>query len=287
MEMTSPAPPAEPLLRLRPLSLGELLDDVFRVYRRHFWLLVSIALLVSLPALALQFASGSASQFGFVLSLLNNLSSPDALAAREAPGLPNLAVVALTYLVLIALVPFTLAAIPRATIDIALGRPVTVLSTLAGVARRYWRLMGLALLFVLVSPALLCLPLFVWLVVRWIVAIPALLAEDVGPITALDRSWALTRNNWWRLFGILVLIYLLTSVVSGALGVFSFPVAVVIPFIPAFVRGAIVLTVETVASAVVQPALYLCVTLLYFDLRIRQEYFDLDQLARLAVPPAR
>ena len=191
----------------------------------------------------------------------------------------------LTYLVSFALIPFTLGAIPRASIDIVLGRPVSVGSTLTGVARRYWRLMGLTLLYVLISPLALCFPVFVWLFVRWIVAIPALLAEDVGPVRALDRSWTLTRNHWWRLFGILLLIYLLTYVISGALGVISFPVAVAVPFVPPFVRGAIILTVETVASAVVQPALFLCVTLLYFDLRIRHEHYDLDQLARLAVPP--
>lgn len=283
--MTGGAAPAEPLLRLRPLGLGEILDDVFRVYRRHFWVLVSIALIVALPGLALQFASGSATQFGFLLSILNNLNNPEALAARQPPDLPNLAVLALTYLVLIALIPFTLGAIPRASIDIVLGRPVTVGSTLAGVARRYWRLMGVTVLYVLISPLALCLPVFVWLFVRWIVAIPALLAEDVGPVMALDRSWTLTRNHWWRLFGILLLIYLLTYVISGALGVFSLPVAVAVPFIPPVVRGAIILTVGTVAGAVVQPALYLCVTLLYFDLRIRREHYDLDQLARLAVPP--
>ena len=285
MDVTGSAAPAEPLLRLRPLGLGELLDDVFRVYRRHFWLLVAIAILVALPGLAVQFASGSASQFGFLISILNDLNNPDALAAREPPGLPNLALLGLTYLVLIALVPFTVAAIPRAAIDIVLGGPVTVRSTLAGVARRYWGLMGVAVLYVLISPLAICLPAFVWLFVRWVVAIPALLAEDVGPVRALDRSWTLTRNHWWRLFGILLLIYLLTTVVSGALGVFAFPIALAVPFIPAFARGAIILTVETVASAVVQPALYLCVTLLYFDLRIRHEHFDLDQLARLAVAP--
>jgi len=285
MEVTGAGAPAEPLLRLRPLGLGEILDDVFRVYRRHFWVLVSIALLVALPGLALQFASGSASQFGFVLSILGNLNSPGVLAAQQPPGVPDLPVLAVAYLVAIALVPFTLGAIPRASIDIVLGRPVSIGSTLAGIARRYWRLMGLTLLFVLISPLAICLPVFVWLFVRWIVAIPALLAEDVGPIRALDRSWTLTRNHWWRLFGILVLIYLLTSVVSGALGVFSLPVAVAVPFIPPLVRGAIILTVETAASAVVQPALYLCLTLLYFDLRIRREHYDLDQLARLAVPP--
>ena len=283
--MTTPRVPAPPLLRLRPLGLGELLDDVFRVYRRHFWLLVAIALIVSLPTLAFQFASGSATQFGFALTILGNLGNPDGLVGTQPPGLPNLALLALGYVVLIVLIPFTLGAIPRAAVDIVLGNPVGVRSTLAGVARRYWALMGLALLYVLISPLLFCLPVFVWLFVRWVVAIPALLTEGVGPIRALDRSWVLTRAHWWRLFGILALIYLLTWVLSNALGVFALPLAIVVPFVAPEVRGAIILTVETLASAVVEPALYLCVTLLYFDLRIRREHFDLDELARQAVMP--
>lgn len=280
-------PPAEPLLRLRPLGLGEILDDVFRVYRRHFWLLAAIALLVSLPALLLQFASGSADQFGFFVTALGSLANPNGLLRQTPPPPPNPALLGLSYVVVILIVPFTLGAITRAAIDLVQGGPVGVRSALAGVARRYWGLLGLSALYLLLSPLALCLPVFIWLFVRWAVAIPVMLAEGVGPIRALDRSWTLTRGNWWRLFGILLLMYLLTSVVSGALGAFALPLAVAVPFIPAAVRGAIILTVDTLAGAVVQPALYLCVVLLYFDLRIRRESFDLDQLARQAVgPPA-
>lgn len=283
----SPNAAAEPLLRLRPLGLGEILDDVFRVYRRHFWLLATIALLISLPTLLLQFASGSADQFGFVVSALTSLANSGGLLPSTPPAPPNLALLGLSYLVLVLIVPFTLGAITKAAIDLVLGGPVGVRSVLAGVARRYWALLGLSALYVLLSPLVLCLPVFIWLFVRWGLAIPAMLAEGVGPIRALDRSWTLSRGHWWRLFGVLLLMYFLTSVVSGALAAFALPLAIAVPFVPAVVRGAIILTVDTLAGAVVQPALYLCVVLLYFDLRIRRESFDLDQLARQAAgPPA-
>jgi hypothetical protein len=71
-----PAPPPEAggsfTLRLRPLGFGELLDEVFRVYRRHFWLFVSIALVLALPTLVLQIVSGQADQIGFTASLLSS-----------------------------------------------------------------------------------------------------------------------------------------------------------------------------------------------------------------------
>ncbi|HXM57301.1 MAG TPA: hypothetical protein VOB72_18025, partial [Candidatus Dormibacteraeota bacterium] len=146
---------AEPLLRLRPLGLGEILDDVFRVYRRRFWLLVTIALLVSLPGLLLQFASGSADQFGFAISLLGSIANPGALVGRQPPSPPNLALVGLTYVVIVLVVPFTLGAVTMAAVDLVQGNPVDVRSALAGVARRYWALLGLSLLYVLISPLLL------------------------------------------------------------------------------------------------------------------------------------
>jgi len=181
--------------------------------------------------------------------------------------------------------PFTIGAITQAAIDLMLGSPVSVRSALLGVARRYWALLGLSALFLLISPLALCLPVLVWLAVRWSVAVPAMLAEGVGPIRALDRSWTLTRGSWWRVFGILLLMYLLQSAVSGAFGVLAFPLAIAVPFLPQFVRGAMLLSLTTAASAVVLPVIYLCIALLYFDLRIRRESFDLDQLARQAVSP--
>jgi membrane-anchored glycerophosphoryl diester phosphodiesterase (GDPDase) len=281
----SAAPAGPSLLRLRPQGLGEILDDVFRIYRRHFGLLLAVALIVAVPSLLIQVASGSADQFGFLLVALPNLADPSRTAGLPQPPTPNLALLGLSYLVVILVVPFTLGAIAQAAVDLLQGRPVSVRSALAVVGRRYWALLGLSALYLVISPLFLCLPVFVWLLVRWSVAIPALLAEGVGPIRALDRSWTLTRGNWWRMFGILLLMYLLTNVISGALGAFALPVAVVVPFVPAMVRGAIVITAQTLAAAAVQPALYLCIALLYFDLRIRHESFDLDQLARQAVSP--
>src|SRR5262249_5331274 len=200
--MSAPPPPEAPLLRLRPLSFGELLDDVFRIYRRHFLLLAAISLVVTVPSLLLQLASGSAGPLGFTLSILSNLGNPDVLNGAQPPSLPNVGLLVASYVVVIALVPFTLAAIPGAVIDIVLGYRVTVGSALLRVLRRYWALIALAGLYVLVSPVAICFPVAIWLFIRWVVAIPAMLAEGVGPIRGLDRSWTLTRDNWWRLFGI-------------------------------------------------------------------------------------
>jgi len=243
MSTIGPAPPApapsEPLLRLRPLGLGEVLDDIFRIYRRHFGLLCAIGLLVSVPSLLIQFTTGSVANLGFLFNVFGNL-----------------------------------------------GNPVSVRSAFAGVARRYWALLGQTLIVVVaLVPLVLCFPVAIWIGVRWVVGVPALLAEGIGPLKGLGRSWTLTRGNWWRLFGTLLLVYLLQAVISTALGALGLPLGFAIPFISPVVRAAIVLTISTAASALTLPVVYLCIVLLYFDLRIRREHFDLDQLARQAVPP--
>ncbi len=283
-----PAPaPSEPLLRLRPLGLGEILDDIFRIYRRHFGLLCAIGLLVSVPSLLIQFATGSVANLGFLFNVFGNLGNPQPSSTLVAPGRPNLQLFGLSYLVLLALLPFSIGAVSRAAIDIALGNPVSVRSAFAGVARRYWALLGQTLIVVVaIVPLVLCFPVAIWIGVRWVVGVPALLAEGIGPLKGLGRSWTLTRGNWWRLFGTLLLVYLLQAAISTALGALGLPLGFAIPFISPVVRAAIVLTVSTVAGALTLPVVYLCVVLLYFDLRIRREHFDLDQLARQAVPPS-
>jgi membrane-anchored glycerophosphoryl diester phosphodiesterase (GDPDase) len=280
------APPPEPLLRLRPLGLGEILDDIFRVYRRHFWLLACIALILSVPGLALQLASGSADQFGFIATIFRDIGNPAALSAEVPPAPPNIWLLLTGYLLILIVVPFTLGGVSQAAIDLIQGREISVRSTLTAVGQRYWALLGLALLYVAITPTIICLPVLIWLGVRWSVAVPALLAERVGPVQALRRSWRLTRGSFWRSAGILLILYLLQTVAGSVLAIFAFPLAILVPFVPGFVRGAIVLTLTTGASALVLPIFYLGVVLLYFDLRIRREDFDLDQLARQAVPPA-
>jgi hypothetical protein len=54
--------------------------------------------------------------------------------------------------------------------------------------------------------ALLLLSVFgMFLAVRFILVSPVASAEAVGPIAILRRSWELTRGNWWRLFGFLLI----------------------------------------------------------------------------------
>jgi len=104
-----------------------------------------------------------------------------------------------------------------------------------------------SLLGVVLLPLFFCLPVFVWILVRWSMAVPALLAERRGPVQAIQRSWELTRGHWWRLFGILLVVVLIQLVMNSLLGAAGLPIAIVIPFVSNLVRGAVAVTVSTLA----------------------------------------
>src|SRR5258705_807500 len=88
-------------LRLRPLEIGDVLDETFRMYRRHFALLAGISVIFSVPLAALSgygyfalfnFAATQAtsSNPGDVNSFLGSLSPLVAVVSAEFAVLPPL-----------------------------------------------------------------------------------------------------------------------------------------------------------------------------------------------------
>lgn len=273
-----PAPPRS--AGLRPLSFGELLDQVFRLYRRRFGLFFLLSLILTLPAIITQAIAGGP-QIGYFLSLIQDpqVFSPTASGVPPAPPSPNFVALGLTYAVTLAIVPFTISTLVVATLRMIEGQPLSVSGILATVGRRYLPLFGLALLLGAISLSVLCLPLGIWLIVRFAVSVPVMMAERVGPIRALGRSWALSDGAWWRTFGLFAIVYLIIYAMNTVLGGFSF-VFLLIPFIPAVVRGMLYATLTGLSSALLVPLLSIVSVLLYVDYRVRREAYDLEQLAR-------
>jgi hypothetical protein len=104
--------------------------------------------------------------------------------------------------------------------------------------------------------------------------------ERIGVAAAITRSFALVRNDFWRVFGIRLLAVVVAGVVSGAVSVpFSLvgqvmlmvgqtTATTVIAFVLISIGGAIGQIITSPFSAGV-------VVLLYTDRRIRAEAFDL------------
>jgi integral membrane sensor domain MASE1 len=117
------------------------------------------------------------------------------------------------------------------------------------------------------------------------VAVPVLLTEGVKGRKALERSRQLVRGHWWRTFGVVVLGTILAGVLSGAIGAVVIGVTSVSDHRS---LTAIVVSVvgNTAGRLITVPFSAAFVTVLYFDLRVRKEAFDLQLLAaRIGVDP--
>lgn len=129
-----------------------------------------------------------------------------------------------------------------------------------------------------------------FLSVRLLFAPAAIVAESLGALASLKRSWVLTRGSWWRMFGILLLCSL---VVGVAVSVLSTPLSILggvaVPLMspgnpgemgPA-VQAILLLTYGVSYLSAGLGAGYLAVvaSLLYADLRIRREGMDVVLMA--------
>lgn len=118
----------------------------------------------------------------------------------------------------------------RAALVAAAGRRPDWAAVRGVVTLGWWlRILGLTLLaglgaflglLVLVLPG-------VWLLVRWSLAQPALVAEGGGAVRALGRSARLVDGRWWTLFGLHV-VYGLVSFLAGLAVAWAAPLAVLV-----------------------------------------------------------
>jgi hypothetical protein len=278
-------------VRLRVMPLGELLDETFKLYRRHFTVIAGVALVIILPNLILSLISGSyrANPISYLQSVAQNINNPDELTRIQArqQEYTSSPLYLLSFPIAALLVPFSVGAMYRAATSLAAGNLETIGSVLLGTLRRYFAVWGVVILAALVflgAIAIVTIPVVLWVVIRWSVALPALFAEGIGPVKALGRSWNLVRDNWWRTVGILIIVTIMVSLIQTALAFLFGGVAAVVPGLSDDLRAGVVTTVTTLVDALVGAITPIAITMLYLDLRVRKEGLDLDQLARQAAP---
>jgi len=290
---STPAP-----IRFRPMPLPELLDELFRLYRRHFSLIVGVALLVALPGLVLQLITGS---YRLTSASYANLftTSGGTQPTFNSQQFSNLAgTYTLAGLAALLLSPITVGAVTRAVTDVALGRAANIGSVLRETLARYLPLFGfIAIVFglflvgavvfgiglvLLVLPGLAAFCGGIYFAVRWSLSVAAMMAEDIGPIKGMARSWNLVKGQWWRTFGVILIVLIMRFIIGIALG---FMLGIIVGIVTSGdVRLAVVAVGTTILSALISPIVTIALVLLYFDLRVRKEGLDLDQLAQQTSP---
>ncbi len=267
-------------LRLRPLEIGDLLDETFRMYRRHFLLFAGLSVILSIPSAALS----SFSYYALFSGLL--LQAGTATADQTLLQAGTLVLYLVGALIALALVPFFYGAVTYAACESALGRPVTPAGVLSGVLRRYFPLLGYWLLIGLMLVAFCLIPLWIWIWVGWAVVMPLMFIENLGLGAAMGRSWRLVQGRWWRTFFTLLLMFIIWFVARTALRAFivlaQSLLQLVIPTVAALWIAA---ASSVIVGSLVNPLLQIAIVLIYLDLRVRREALDLFQLAQRVASP--
>ena len=274
--MANPAP----AIRLRALTLMDVLDESFRIYRANFPVLAGLAVLLSIPLLVIQLASGSVNALTAAYgSIVGGSSTPPSDLTFGNPF-----VSLLQYPVSLALLPFIYGSLYAASVAIVLGTPVTIVSALRTVLRRYWALWAIAFLYGLASVTLCLPPLGVWLLTKLSLMFPAIFTEQASLSSSIERSWRLTDGAFWRTFVVLLLAYVLAQILASSLGGVFIAAAWLFPSLPLQIRIVLTVAVTQLMVQLVEPIVAIAVTLLYFDRRVRLEAFDLEVMAYQLTP---
>jgi hypothetical protein len=121
------------------------------------------------------------------------------------------------------------------------------------------------------------IPALIIVYVRTVVAVPAIVLERLSGWRGLKRSWQLIGGRFWPTFGRMLLLVIIASIISSVVAaIFEVPGSAIDPG-NTFVFDQVA---SAIAAVFVGPLTYIGVTLLYYDIRIRKEGFDIEMLAR-------
>jgi hypothetical protein len=243
---------------IRALSVGEILDGGFSIYRERFSTLIGISVVfLGLPNL---------------LSVFVELSG----GVEVRPGMWFLAVI----LSSLGWLPAAAATV-WAISETVLGREPELGASIRHGIRKFWKLFiaGLAMYIIVVLGLVAFIVPGIIAACGYSVVVQAVVLENLGSGTdALGRSWALTKGYKGKAFRLALAFFLLYSIPFIAAGA----VAVIVP-----AMADLIVVMAQVLSFLVTPLFACAFTLFYYDLRVRQEGFDLEHLSReLGLAPA-
>ena len=291
--------------QLRPLGVGDIVDRVFALYRSRPLLYVAAS---AVPYLLFVLLLA-----GVTLALAASfLGLADFANATALGGTPDPAVfvsaigsffVFILFVVVAAVVILSLqtTALVYAMSARYLGRQVTLGETLRAGLRASPRVIATGLL-IFIGIILVWTVLVILMVLyqqAWFVALVALggvvatffilastlvapvvaTIESVGPIGAIRRSFSLSKGNRWRILGLQLLLLVINGVISAVVSAVFITTIIGDPGLRAAAQQ-VVNAVTTIAWAPVEWGTF---AILYYDLRVRREAFDL-QLAAEALP---
>jgi hypothetical protein len=236
-------------LALRPRSPTELVDAALQVFRRDPIQFIVATTAVYVPWL--------------VLRLLLDLG-----ISTDLPSPQQAAIAAVAAVIVYALVGGVITVIAS---DVYLGAPADAARALRVALTRVVPLLVtgvVTVIFIALGAILFILPAF-YVLARFFAVRQVVVLEEAGSLAALGRSSQLSLGEKRHVLNTLLLVLLITSAISLGVGLLS-------GLIPSRVLFNVVLTAVHI---VLYPFFGITETLLYYDIRIRKEGFDVEYLA--------
>lgn len=290
-------------LELKPRGMGELLDVAVRLYRNNFWKLVGMMALVQVPAqilmLVISFVNVSGSPFaasftprGYTSPLMQFYEYVTVVNAANSSFLNSF--------IQLVMIQVTTALLTRAIAGLYLGEEMGVRSAYQKMGRAWLSLLWISILVIFLVIGLLIwwiIPIIGWftgigILIFFSFAIsplvaPVVVVEGTTGYDAVRRAWDLVRKRFWWLvgftmllsiFGVMVIqvpVWILQAVMLGT----------TFQALPGdnsmfMIQIGIQSLADLALNLLYLPLQAACLTLLYFDLRVRQEGFDLAITAR-------
>jgi hypothetical protein len=295
------------------MSTGELMDRTVGLYKRNFKLFVGIASLGPITYLLFQLLTVSSAS---LQAGRPNRVDPTAMASLGFGFLAG-------FFIMLAGMAIAHAATVRAVAAVHLGMPIKVVEAYRSLKGKIWRvigvffcmglLAGLAALvatllvvaamlvlrtlfentgreaaimaaFVGVGTVLIVLisAMVVW--VRYALAIPCCVVEDLGVIKSIKRSAKLSKGSRFRIFLIYAVFLLLAVILGAALGGLAGGLGTLTTNAPA--RLMLIYFAGFIASLLTSPLATIGIALAYYDERVRKEAFDLQVMMSSLDSPA-
>ncbi|MDE0015309.1 MAG: hypothetical protein OXU51_03910 [Candidatus Poribacteria bacterium] len=267
---------------LQPMSFVDILDGMFSLYRSHFHLFFRIVVVYFV--------------FGFLINLIST---------AVVIGDTSITAVVITVLASIAGVLFAYWigwGLAYASTQVYLTRDITSQAALQQASKSYLRLLGSMFLYYLVvvclSITIIGIPFAIYFAFRWGLFAFPILFEETTLRNALRRSTELVKGTWWRVCGIIIAIFLIAFMIAFIL---QTSYAIIFYSLAGAESAADANFVETlrrlfapspndigwglyithalgtlIIGGLTMPISTIGFSLLYFDLRIRKEAFDIE-----------
>jgi hypothetical protein len=238
------------LAHTRPRSAAEIIDAAFRLYRAHWGELVMVSALLLVP--------------------------PALLTVVTPPWFHS--VIQLSENVMFLVVQGAMAVLVSAAIEE--DRAISAGETLRRLGARAGSVLGasiLSLIIIMIGALFLIVPGVV-LAVWTSVATPVAAIERVRSSRAIERSRELTRGHFWRTLGTVLFAWIIMFVLA-----FGGSLAIEMIGVPEAISDGLL----ALLFVALFPFVGIAVTLLYYDLRVRNEGADLVAMIEALEPGSR